>query len=678
MVLGVVLIKARRLRREWLICLALVLAIAALMQRSGVLASVDVALYDHLLKVDSLPAHPDILIIAIDETSLRAIGRWPWPREVHTQLLRRLASAKPRAVALDILFTEPADQETDDQLALALSGLRAVAPVFLPVTARTPLVRGQVPEPLRPLPALEQAVTGLGHIHIELDDDSVVRSLYLREGTKQHLWPALSSRLAQVSGASFAGGSANAPEDGTGWQRESRVLLPFSGPPGHYRSVPYVSVLRGEVPEAALRGKTVLIGLTATGIGDHYPTPFSSGVGLTPGVEINAAAVDGLMRHRLIVPANSQLQAVAALLALVGWMACLWRLGPRAGLLGLVVFGVLAVATSAALQVGFRIWLPVAVWLLPALIGYLLWSWRRLAVLMADLYLRADAMPKNDTQQVAVPHADGWHSVVEALDRGLQAEQHVQRQRTEALQLLSHDLRAPQSAILALLRTQRVPDAEGALLHERIERQVRTTLALADDFVMQLRADTDVYAWEDVDLAQLMTEVYERAWPLAREKRINLVLTLPETHADLQDDERINESAETNCWMYMEPRLLARALFNLVDNAIKYSSPDSAVDLALIWSLTGPAVVTVSDHGAGIAPADLPRLFERYSRFHRSGNAQAANTESPTGYGLGLSLVETVVRRHGGKVDCDSEIGQGTVFTVVLPRENPANIKHRQ
>jgi signal transduction histidine kinase len=302
---------------------------------------------------------------------------------------------------------------------------------------------------------------------------------------------------------------------------------------------------------------------------------------------------------------------------------------------------------------------------------YLLWSWRRLAVLMRDLYLRADAMQvgtatSNASNASARAPQDGWGQVVDALDRGRDAERQMQQQRAEALQLLSHDLRAPQSAILALLQGQPSTDEERALLNERIERQVRTSLGLADDFVLQMRARDDRYVLQDVDLAQLMTEVYERAWPLARKRNLKLVLTLPGAQK--------NGDADTAYWLPIEPRLMARAFFNLIENAIKYSRESGRVEFALEGSSAGPVVVTVTDEGVGIAAEDLPRLFDRYSRFNAASGVLAAlpGEAESAGHGLGLSLVKTVVERHGGTVACRSELGYGTLFTVTLPRPSTA------
>lgn len=780
------LVAARRLRWslvwQWLLCVALVLGFAMWAYKSQVLQRMDLAIYDNVLRLNTRPAPADIVIVAVDEASLDTLGGWPWSREIHAQLLDRLADARPRAVALDVLFSEPSGP-ADAALALSLQRLRAQSAVFLPVTVLMPLVPGRTPQPLRPLLSLEQAATALGHVHVELDADGVVRSLFLREGTTEQMWPSLSWRL-------LAGRNMGSPvlpdipwagfemaQDGTGWQREMRVLLPFSGPAGHYRTVPYASVLRGEVPAEFLRDKIVLVGLTATGMGDQYPTPFSGAQGLMPGVEINAVAVDGLLGGRMLLPLSSWLQYSLTAAAVLAWMLLLWRTSPRAGLFILLAVLAAGVATSVLLQTVFHLWWPPSVLLVSVLLGYLLWNWMRLAVLLADLRQRAvmlgigGDLVRNPAN--AVQSRDGWQKVLRALDESIEAQQvahhkvrqtlhslpeavlvvddtgqlqmanvharellgaaddllhtlpvwaslmqvvradattaqgveldlrqgvtvlvrstatyalaealvlapwwivtlvdisahkQAQRQRNEALQLLSHDLRAPQSAILALLgdRAGAAPGAE--LLRQRIQMQVYTTLGLADDFVLQLRAESDVYELHEVDLAGMLHEVVERAWPLAQARRVALALDVQPVLAAHEDEE--------GYWLRVEPRLLRRAFFNLVDNAIKYSPAGSRTVLGLSWDesvVPRCAVVVVRDQGRGVAESDIPHLFDRYARFDvpAAGTPAAeADADVVQGHGLGLALVKTVVERHSGSITCRSVLGRGTVFTIRLP-----------
>lgn len=208
-------------------------------------------------------------------------------------------------------------------------------------------------------------------------------------------------------------------------------------------------------------------------------------------------------------------------------------------------------------------------------------------------------------------------------------------------------------AILALLRSAPMwGEHIDTSLSERIAAQVQGTLALADDFVLRLRADMPDRAWQDVELGQLLYEVRERALPLARARSITL--DLDTTRADPDG---------AGYWVQGDPQLLDRAVFNLVENAIKYGRSGGWVRLSLErrtyqgeW-----LAVTVADNGRGIAPADMGAVFERYARVRQS------DTDAPSGHGLGLALVKAVAEGHGGRARCHSTPEQGSVFEVELP-----------
>jgi two-component system sensor histidine kinase SenX3 len=105
---------------------------------------------------------------------------------------------------------------------------------------------------------------------------------------------------------------------------------------------------------------------------------------------------------------------------------------------------------------------------------------------------------------------------------------------------------------------------------------------------------------------------------------------------------------------------LTSALFNLLDNAVKYSEPDSEVEVRAS-SIDGELHLCVQDHGAGIPSRDLERIFER---FYRVDKARSRDTG---GTGLGLSIVRHIARNHGGDVSVVSHEGEGSTFTIVLP-----------
>ena len=108
--------------------------------------------------------------------------------------------------------------------------------------------------------------------------------------------------------------------------------------------------------------------------------------------------------------------------------------------------------------------------------------------------------------------------------------------------------------------------------------------------------------------------------------------------------------------------LLKQLLLNLVDNAIAYTPPGGRVELSLdvdgAW-----ARLSVRDTGSGIPPEDLERIFERFYRLDE------ARTRRSGGAGLGLAIARWIAEAHGGHIAVESAVGQGSVFTLVLPHD---------
>ncbi|MFO1211763.1 MAG: ATP-binding protein [Paenacidovorax caeni] len=245
------------------------------------------------------------------------------------------------------------------------------------------------------------------------------------------------------------------------------------------------------------------------------------------------------------------------------------------------------------------------------------------------------------------PPAQGWLITLVDLTDMRQA----QKQRDQAMHFISHDIRAPIGSILTLLEMQReYPDQMPASeLMARIERYAQASLALAENFVHLASAKYHAYQFAPVDLAALLEEAVDDAWAALREHKLSMDVVMEEDCAYCMGDRA----------------LLSRAITNILGNAIKFSPEGGKLSCAL--SLRAESwVLVVRDQGPGISAKDQQRLFLPFERMHSHSHPSVA------GAGLGLAFVHTVVLRHGGSIEVESQEGQGAEFRLVLPRTQVA------
>lgn len=375
----------RRAFLEWAVLSLLLSALALALGAMVGLGRIDLVLYDAAQSLRSRPAPKDIVIVAIDDDSIAAIGRWPWRRAVLATLLDRIAAAHPRAIGVDVILSELDERDPKGDAALA-AVLRATPGVVLPVAVQTR--GGPVPQILTPAQPFLDAGVRLAHALVEPDSDGAVRSVFLREGFSGTQWPAFSLALGAAAlrqdplpGERRPPGKTD-PDD---WLRDYQVHIDFAGPPGTIKRVPALALLTHAQGSAALAGKYVLVGATATGLGDAYPTPMTGHSELMPGVEVHAQALNSLLRGRATVFASPAASALFTLIPVGAALAGFVLLGPR--LLLILVAGLLAatLAASAALLAYAQVWFPPAAAALILIAAYPLWSWRRLEAVVRFL-----------------------------------------------------------------------------------------------------------------------------------------------------------------------------------------------------------------------------------------------------------------------------------------------------
>ncbi len=365
------------------------LALTLLLAGSDWLQRWDNLIYDTQLHLMPRPAAEDIVIVAIDDASLKALGRWPWPREIHAGLVDRLTQAGARAVFLDILFSEetPGEPAQDQRLVQAV---RENGRVFLPVIAEERSLGGQLVESL-PFGDLAAAARGLGHVHLELEADGIARGVYLKEGLGTPYWEHITLALLRWLEPSLVESPPGLRNPASVHQspfhvvRDHYTLIPFSGPPGHVPRLSYAQVLKGLFRVEDIRDSIIMVGATATGLGDVLPTPLSARRQPMSGVEINAQLLDGLRRGLTLTRMDLGWHLLLSALLVVIPFLLYPRLSPRAVLAVTLALLLGTLLLSALLLVLQQLWFPPVPALVGIMLSYPLWSWRRLENTMGYL-----------------------------------------------------------------------------------------------------------------------------------------------------------------------------------------------------------------------------------------------------------------------------------------------------
>ena len=224
--------------------------------------------------------------------------------------------------------------------------------------------------------------------------------------------------------------------------------------------------------------------------------------------------------------------------------------------------------------------------------------------------------------------------------------------QTDFVANLSHELKTPIGAVAALADSLNGETETEVVwrLAERIVTESHRMSRIVDDLLDLSRVEFGgTEEWSDVDLGSVLVEAVGTNQHAAKRQGLGLSLT---------------GSAEL--LVRGDRSQLVSVISNLVDNAIKYSEAGGVV---LVEGMIqgDEVVVTVTDHGIGIAERDQKRIFERFYRVDK------ARSRATGGTGLGLSIVRHIVLEHGGSIDVRSEEGIGSTFMVRLPRVTKQN-----
>ncbi len=324
---------------------------------------------------------PDIVIVAIDDAAIARAGGYPLPRAELARLITRIGAAGPRVVGIDLLLLEPGAAADDAELARALGA----TPSVIAAAGRFPRTDsgvGGIPQPsavLWPMPAFE-AAAATGLVNVVTDANGTPRHIPLVFRTDRGPTPSFVLRVASLAAGTdpiLADGALRLGERSLRLDLAAHLPLRFNGPRGTIQTLSAASVLAGWIPPQTLAGKIVLVGVTATAVGDTFGTAFDP---VMPGVEVLATAIGqfvggdtlvrdaGVRRLDAVIAMALAVAGVSAIVALPLATACAAVLASLAAWLGVTI-----------IAFGQGYWLsavlPVAAVLPPALVATLVRQW---------------------------------------------------------------------------------------------------------------------------------------------------------------------------------------------------------------------------------------------------------------------------------------------------------------
>lgn len=255
------------------------------------------------------------------------------------------------------------------------------------------------------------------------------------------------------------------------------------------------------------------------------------------------------------------------------------------------------------------------------------------------IFATASSIRKNDGTMIGIV----------MVFRDVSQEREIERMKEDIVSLVSHELRTPLTSIHAYTETilcdPNMPEKTRRGFLSIIDEESNRLANLIEDIleVSRIESRSVEVVREAVDVAAIIRQVLLALQPLAEKKDIQLKADIADELGELQADKSKIQSMVTN----------------LVNNAIKFTPERGRVSVSA-QRRSEELVIRISDTGIGIPKEALARIFERFYRVYRPG-AQIQGT------GLGLAIVEKIVEMHSGRIEVESEVDEGTTFTISLP-----------
>lgn len=712
----------------------------------------------------------NILLVNIDDKTLERLGRWPLKRKNYALLIDKIADAD--VILFDIIMAEPTEDDAFFAKSLKKHG-RVILPVMI---ENNKTIR---------YPVASLSANHIGHVHVEQGVDGIVRDIYHTLIFQNTILPSITSEAYRLF-LKKPSRQENILQRGTQESRITqidRMRINFVGGPGSFENISFVDVIDNYYPPTFFKNKIVLVGLSATGLGDVIMTPFSQDRKGTPGVEGQASILNTLLL-------NNPIKDVAVLarwlitwiLAIVSFLFFMKVTEKWAAVAGLILVLSICISTYIFFRV-FDLWIAPTIYYAGIFFVFILsyifkfdesisvldrayrtlapnLRWNLGSLAKEDLKVGISGMltergiqskvkiltdvgrqlsfEKELTDRALLSNVHGVlifgpdrdNIMINELARNMLQENSIDTYSVDALiksfepliiekikpedilsrvyseqftasftislakkrqsyfkvdvssfsvddrryllvllsditkikeleilkghiiSVVSHELKTPLtsiqgfSEILSKNLEGKMQNFAG-IIHRESERLARFLNTFLD--ITRIEEGRQPIKITSVNLKSVAEEVASALKPIGDTNRISIDTDLPEMIDDIMVDRDLTK----------------QCIFNLVENAIKYSPSGKNVIIKLTDE-QNQLKIDIIDHGHGIKKEDIGRVFEKFFR------SSSDKTKNIKGSGLGLTFVKEAVEAQGGRLSLESVYGEGSTFTITFPRSNKA------
>jgi signal transduction histidine kinase len=270
--------------------------------------------------------------------------------------------------------------------------------------------------------------------------------------------------------------------------------------------------------------------------------------------------------------------------------------------------------------------------------------------LVTPLYLAQEALDKyvttNEIPQLPIEYEDEAGMLMNNIQSTLTQLDTLLVEKSDMIDLLSHDLRSPVGRIMSISNLLKIDDETDKNIYaDYITNESKGLLRMLENILLMLKEDSHAFHLDNVNLKHLVQETASFFDFAIAEKKLELIITIDESLT-----------------IYVQPDLFRQAVRNIIGNAIKFSPDGKAIRITGKQEMDKISL-SIQDEGLGFKPGDINKIFDRFTVAGKKG------THGETSTGLGLYLSKKIVEKHGGKLMADSKgLNHGASFTIILQR----------